>query len=446
LRKIDSSSPGSPENRRGNQRWSVEIACRVRVEETEHRALILDLSEEGAYIQVKEVPPEGESVSISIYLDGEKVELEGVVVHGGRYRLRFSEVTGFGVRLADPPREVIKDLQTRFHLNLPASVQGLQAVKVPLVSKRLLERILEVNREIWLVLSMLVILGLINFLVVSDQMILSLYTLPTLGSAYLYGRRHAVLTASASIFLVILTKIIFGEYLLSDVGQQWQQITIWGGTLVIIVYAMGSLCDRLKFRVEELRQTYNGVLLILQQFISKDDYTQNHSYRVSVYAVNIGAELRLDEEEIEDIRAAALLHDVGKLEVSREILYKAAKLTDEEYEEMKTHIERGVSMLSPVGGSLRRVIPIVLSHHDRFDGSGESFRRAESIPLAARIIAVADVFDAVTSDRPYRKAMSPYEAKEMIVKGKGTDFDPAVVDAFEAVFLKGGMEVPHIVV
>ena len=86
--------------------------------------------------------------------------------------------------------------------------------------------------------------------------------------------------------------------------------------------------------------------------------------------MRIAEEMRLPDTQIEDVRAAALLHDIGKLETSRDILYKAARLSDEEIKEMKTHVEKGIGMLSPVGGSLRRVLPIILSHHDKFDGSG----------------------------------------------------------------------------
>ena len=120
------------------------------------------------------------------------------------------------------------------------------------------------------------------------------------------------------------------------------------------------------------------------------------------------------------MRAAALLHDIGKLDISRELLYKAARLTEEEFKHMQEHVSKGVSILEPVGGSLRRVIPIVLSHHDKFDGSGYTPTRGDEIPLEARIITVADVYDSLTSDRPYRKAMSPFDAKEIIVKGSGS--------------------------
>ena len=224
-------------------------------------------------------------------------------------------------------------------------------------------------------------------------------------------------------------------------ATRWLDITIWGGVLIITGYSMGTLCDHRAQQISELRETYHGVLMILRHFIAKDTYTENHSYRVSVYAARIAAALDLPFDRVEDVRAAALLHDIGKLDVSRELLYKAARLTKEEYEQMQQHVAKGVAMLEPVGGSLRRVIPIVLSHHDKFDGSGYHPTMGENIPLESRIIAVADVYDSLTSDRPYRKAMSPFDAKDIIVKGSETDFDPRVVEAFLTAFSFGEMDV-----
>ena len=229
-------------------------------------------------------------------------------------------------------------------------------------------------------------------------------------------------------------------------AERWLDITVWGGVLIVTGYAMGTLYEHNAIQISELRQTYHGVLMILRHFIAKDTYTENHSYRVSVYAATIASELDLPQGRVEDVRSAALLHDIGKLDISRELLYKAARLTEEEFKHMQEHVNKGVSILEPVGGSLRRVIPIVLSHHDKFDGSGYNPTRGEDIPLEARIISVADVYDSLTSDRPYRKAMSPFDAKEIIVKGAGTDFDPTVVNAFIEAFRKGELEVPTVVV
>jgi putative nucleotidyltransferase with HDIG domain len=312
-------------------------------------------------------------------------------------------------------------------------------------------RIEEVNKELWLLLSLFAICLVLNLVVDAQRMVLSFYTLPTIGSAYLYGRRHATLTALGSVLLVCLmtwyNPVLFAASKEMPIaGARWLDIAIWGGVLIVTGYSMGTLCDHSARQISELRETYHGVLMILRHFIAKDQYTENHSYRVSVYAATIATSLDLPADRVEDVRAAALLHDIGKLDVSRELLYKAARLTKEEYEQMQQHVSKGVAILEPVGGSLRRVIPIVLAHHDKFDGSGYSPNRGDEIPIEARIISVADVYDSLTSDRPYRKAMSPFDAKEVIVKGSGSDFDPQVVDAFTEAFRRGELEVPTVVV
>jgi putative nucleotidyltransferase with HDIG domain len=316
------------------------------------------------------------------------------------------------------------------------------------LKKSLLTQFAEVNRELWLVLSLFVIAALCNFLIDNHGMLLSFYTFPTLFSAYHYGRRHASLTALASVLLVVLITFLnpnlFGHD--TELGsQKWFDIVVWGGSLVLTAFAMGTLYDRNASRMRELRETYHGVLMILRHFISKDTYTQNHSYRVSIYAACIAAEMGFNDERVEDVRAAALLHDIGKLDISRDILHKAASLTTTEYAHMQEHVTRGVTLLEPVGGSLRRVLPIILAHHDRFDGSGYSDRSGDDIPLEARILSVADAYDAITSDRPYRKGSSTYEAREILERGAGHAFDPDVVAAFLRAFHKQQMEIPDLV-
>ena len=314
-----------------------------------------------------------------------------------------------------------------------------------------LGRLEEVNKELWLLLSMFAICLILNLVMDGQRMVLSFYTLPTLASAYLYGRRHATLTALGSVLLVALmtwyNPVLFAaEAVILPPVSRWMDITVWGGVLIVTGYSMGTLYEHNATQISELRETYHGVLMILRHFIAKDTYTENHSYRVSVYAAKIAGALDLPPDRVEDVRAAALLHDIGKLDVSRELLYKAASLTKEEYEQMQQHVSRGVAMLEPVGGSLRRVIPIVLAHHDKFDGSGYHPARGDEIPIEARIISVADVYDSLTSDRPYRKAMSPFEAKEIILKGSGTDFDPLVVHAFAEALRRGELEMPAVMV
>ncbi|MBW2096216.1 MAG: HD-GYP domain-containing protein, partial [Deltaproteobacteria bacterium] len=316
--------------------------------------------------------------------------------------------------------------------------------------KRLVEQLVEVNKELWVILSMIVIVGAMNYLLASQRMLLGLYTLPTLFSAYFYGRRHATFTAFASVLLVGIA-IYYNPAWLTEakntsfMDAKWYELMAWGGILMITAYAMGTLYDRDKKKVLELREAYQGILVILRRFISNDQYTENHCYRVSVYAAKIAAYLGFNAERIEDIRSAALLHDIGKLEISRKLLHKAAHLTRKEYDDIKQHVQKSDEILQPVQGPLGRILPIILAHHEKYDGSGYNHTGGEKIPLEARVLSVADVYDSLTSDRPYRKAMSPFEAKDAIEKGSGKEFDPKVVKAFLKAFSRGEMEVPNVV-
>lgn len=275
---------------------------------------------------------------------------------------------------------------------------------------------------------MVLIAGVMNYAITAQQMLLGFYSIPTLFSAYYYGKRHATLTAFASILFIGLLAH-YNSDLFSDkettfrfVDGYWYEFTIWAGILLITAYAMGTLYEQNKSRMEELHRTYQGLMMILRQFISKDQYTENHCYRVSIYAMKIAAYLGFSLERIEDVRSAALLHDIGKLDINRELLYKAARLSQDEYKKIKCHVQKGVEMLSPLGDPLGRIIPIILAHHDKYNGSGYHNTHGENIPLEARILAVADVYDSLISDRPYRKAISSLEAKAIIAKDSVNGF------------------------
>lgn len=315
-----------------------------------------------------------------------------------------------------------------------------------------ISRLADINKELLLILSIIAAAGAVNFFVAGQRLVLTFYNIPTLLAAYYFGRRRAVEAALASILFVVWMNMMNPKVLGGGAqgGTQrlltWSDLAIWSGFLLISAYITGSLYELGELRLRELREAYHGVLQILTQFVGNDKFTQNHSYRVSVYAVRIAEQMRLPESQVEDVRVAALLHDIGKLETSREILYKAARLTDDEIKEMKTHVEKGIAILNPVGGSLKRVLPIILAHHDKFDGSGYHPNKGHEIPVEAQVISVADVYDSLVSDRPYRKGISPFEARDTILKGSGSDFDPAIVKAFESAFRKQQLEVPEVLV
>jgi hypothetical protein len=306
----------------------------------------------------------------------------------------------------------------------------------------------QVNKELWLILSMLGLAAAMNFLFTGHHMILGFYTFPTLFAAYFYGRRQATLTAIASVFLVafvarINPNVLGGPGKLGYLQGRWYDITAWGGILIVTAYTMGTLHERHGARLRELRKTYHGLLIILHNLASKDKYKENHSYRVSVYASKIAAYMGMRPDQIEDVRAASLLHDIGKVKTSRDLLSKASELTQREYDAFKRRADRGTSMLEPVGGRIHRIIPIILAHRDRSDGSETGVKPLQGLPLEARILAVADAYDAMTSDRPYRRGISPFDAKENILRCAGEEFDPAVVEAFMEAFRKNEMELPE---
>jgi putative two-component system response regulator len=166
----------------------------------------------------------------------------------------------------------------------------------------------------------------------------------------------------------------------------------------------------------------------------RDDDTHRHTERVAILAERLAAELSLDVETVSTIRHAAPLHDVGKIGIPDRILLKPGRLTAREFEEMKTHTTIGARILgdgrSPI---LRFGREIALTHHERWDGDGyPAGLRGEEIPVAGRIVAVADVFDAITHARPYKEALPVSYAVAEITRASGTQFDPAVVDAFLA--------------
>ncbi|MCD8562319.1 MAG: diguanylate cyclase [Bacilli bacterium] len=170
--------------------------------------------------------------------------------------------------------------------------------------------------------------------------------------------------------------------------------------------------------------------VIMTSLFEKSKREMLHSARVSLISEKIAKEMGLPKEQIKNIRTAALMHDIGKISISEEVLNKEGKLTESEYEEIKTHSEIGYRILSSVS-EFSNIAVVVLQHHEKMDGTGYPSRlKGSAISLDARIIAVADAYDAMTADRSYRKAMTKEAAISELIKCTGTHFDKDVVDAF----------------
>lgn len=215
--------------------------------------------------------------------------------------------------------------------------------------------------------------------------------------------------------------------------------------------------QKVEEQTEKIRTTFlNSITSLAYALEAKDRYTSGHSQRVTEMSVAIAQELGMPEDEVERIRLAGMLHDVGKIGVRESVLNKRGKLTDEEYRHIMAHSEIGERILSPVVED-EEVLKMVRHHHERYDGTGypdglsgveipggarilavaEAYtnisanpEEEEKLSQGATILAVADAYDAMTSDRPYRPAMRPQDACAELERGKGKQFDPEVVDLF----------------
>ncbi|MBO6233272.1 MAG: HD-GYP domain-containing protein [Clostridia bacterium] len=161
---------------------------------------------------------------------------------------------------------------------------------------------------------------------------------------------------------------------------------------------------------------------------AKDTYTRGHSDRVSAYSVLIGEKLGLSPRRLKTLRIGGIFHDVGKIGVPDNILLKDEKLTNDEYLEIKKHTLVGADMLKPVS-YFKNILPIIKYHHEKYDGTGyPEGLKGEKIPYLARVVAVADSFDAMTSKRSYRNSLSRKKVIQELENGKGTQFDPQIAD------------------
>jgi HD-GYP domain-containing protein (c-di-GMP phosphodiesterase class II) len=163
---------------------------------------------------------------------------------------------------------------------------------------------------------------------------------------------------------------------------------------------------------------------------AKDSYTNGHSVRVSDISVKVAKELALPDDQVEKIRIAGLIHDIGKIGIPETLLNKVDKLTEEEFRRIQAHSAIGEHILKPIVDDYE-VLSMVRHHHERFDGRGypDGLSKGQ-IPVGARILSVVDSYDAMTSDRPYRKAIALESVTKEIERNRSTQFDPSVVDAF----------------
>jgi putative nucleotidyltransferase with HDIG domain len=293
------------------------------------------------------------------------------------------------------------------------------------------------NFEQVIVFASLVSMLFIHYFVQQKMAFLNFYYLPVLFAGYFLGRRSAVL---ASFFCILLVVIFFmaTPQFFSKVEGNFEiilNLTLWGSFLMLTSYVTGTLFEHKGKCLQDLKNAYIGVLEILSKYLEASDrYTQGHSIRVSQLATEIAIAMQLPRAKIENIKAAALLHDIGKVEVSMDLIQKASSLSAEEKKAVDTHSEKGANILSSVGNVLREAVPMVQVHHKHYEELESNKSLPNDAKIGACIIAVADTYDAIITDRPYRAGKTPSKALEEIEKESGNQFHPEAVKAFKRVF------------
>lgn len=289
------------------------------------------------------------------------------------------------------------------------------------------------RKELILLLSLVVIAALLNFLVSSQRVVLCFFFLPTLYSAYHFGRRHATLTAAASVALVVLltamNPVLFNRRVAAPGENPWFDLAAWGGILVVSGYAMGTLYERNQKGLAELQDSYDGMMVILQHFLANEKYSTGHAYRVSLYVQKIGEQLGLDTASIEDVRIAALLQNVKELGISNDVLYKVANLSQEDIANSMKKSGRTVSKSKALAGTMQRAIPILMTEQNLVKSAASTI----DAMLEVQVLALADAYETLISANGPRK-MSPAQAEEVILKSSGKRYDSMVVDAFVKAF------------
>ena len=187
--------------------------------------------------------------------------------------------------------------------------------------------------------------------------------------------------------------------------------------------------------IADLKELFSGTIkAIMEALDAKDSYTSGRSKRITYYSIQIAKQLGMSSIDVGKVELAGMLHDIGMIGVSDEILYKIDSLSQEEYDEIKKHITYSVKILEDIK-QLKDVVEIIKYHHEKYDGTGYPYGiKGEDIPIGSRIIAVGDAFDSIISNRIYRNKIGFNEALEEIKKASGTQFDPVVVKAFEDCF------------
>lgn len=303
------------------------------------------------------------------------------------------------------------------------------------------KRFLFKHFEKFLVVPILLGVVAMNYFVSYKLGFLNFFYLPIIMAGYLLGKRMAVLTAFLCISTVVLFLFLFpSSFFIPETTKAYVIVSLtgWSSFLILTSAALGYLYEEKERRIVDLKGAYIGVLEILSKYLeSADRYTQGHSVRVAHLAEDMSRALGLPPYERENIKVAALLHDVGKTDVSMGIVDKAASLTAVDKEFISKSREKGTRIIALVGEVLKEAVPIVLAHRKYyFEGMRFPTESKEPFPIGAAIIGVADAYDEMITDLPHRAGKLPWTAYEEIEKESGRQFHPKVVKALKGVLIE----------
>ncbi|MGB9204280.1 MAG: hypothetical protein WCB94_09960 [Terriglobales bacterium] len=284
-------------------------------------------------------------------------------------------------------------------------------------------------KESVLLLSLFLIAALVQFFAQSLPMALCFYFLPTLYSAYHFGRRHATLTAFACVFLVVLldflNNLMPAHRVLSLPGERVFNFAIWAGVLVVVGYVMGTLYERKEAMTADVRESFSGLLLVLQHFMANEKLGVGANQRLVEASTRTAEAMGLGSDRVDLLRSAVLLRDLSKIGITNDILYKAADMSRDEVVASFRKSRQADARTQAVGNSLRQVIPIIVAQQIL----QEQGARSVNVPIEAHILAVADAYQKLISGDG-GKALSPAQAEAEILAGSGKRFHSGVVDAF----------------
>ncbi|MBI3474168.1 MAG: hypothetical protein HY010_00410 [Acidobacteria bacterium] len=294
----------------------------------------------------------------------------------------------------------------------------------------------KVTKELVLLLSLFLIAATLQFFADSLPMVLCFYFLPAIYSAYFFGRRHATLTAFACVFVVVLLNFVNNmmpaHRTLVLPGERLFNFAIWAGMLAVTSYVMGTLYERKQAMTNDIRESFSGLLVVLQHFLENERFTQGENQRVLDIVTRMANVMGMGSDRIDMLRSAILLRDLSSLGISHDMLYKAADVTRQEIVASFRKNRKADPRAHAMGGSLRRVIPIIVAEQIL----EEQGARAVNVPIEAHILAVADMYLRLTSAKD-GKAMTSDEAQGMIAAASGEKFQSGVVDAFAKVCNEG---------